>query len=203
VCIFEMRAVSCVSIVILLLHILCVTCERIRITQSRVDGMPYKVQELPNYQTAADLLSKIRRNLDKLTLRLQSALPNDYRVKNLSDRYKPENLQESEFMSDKTSFTVNKGEQIHLCLRSPHTNNFEQENTIRYIAIHELAHIISDSTGHTTEFWDNFRFLLSYAVKWQLHNNVDYRRNPVNYCGTRLTDAPLRLNKDRTVHSYL
>lgn len=127
-------------------------------TESTVDHKSYIVQTLPDHQRAADILARISKSLDRLVSKLKSTLPSDARVKKLTERYRPGNIQESETRLDKTSFTVNKGEQIHLCLRSPNTGKFEDENTIRYIALHELSHVMSESTGHTEEFWENFRY---------------------------------------------
>ena len=173
-----------------------------RLSSSNIDGDIYRVRDLYDHEEAANMLAKTRKTINLLISKLQQSYPSDKRVVKVSERYTGY-FQEAETNQGKTSFTVNKGQQIHMCLRSPHTNKFEAENTIRYIAIHELAHVMSDSSDHTPEFWDNFRFLLSHAVKWKLYTSVDYRRHPTTYCGTRLTDAPLRLNRDRRTKSYL
>ena len=39
------------------------------------------------------------------------------------------------------------------------------ENTLTFVAIHELAHIATKSIGHNDEFWNNFKFLLEEAKK--------------------------------------
>jgi hypothetical protein len=62
-----------------------------------------------------------------------------------------------------------------------------------FVALHELAHIMTISIGHTTEFWDFFRYILSHAIHWKLYTPVNFKKKPVPYCGTNITDTPLRL----------
>ena len=64
------------------------------------------------------------------------------------------------------------------------------ENTLTFVAIHELAHVMSKSIGHKTEFWENFKFLLKDAVKMGLYKAVDYKKKPKEYCGMTITDNP-------------
>ena len=37
-------------------------------------------------------------------------------------------------------------------------NKLIDENTLMFVALHELAHIATESIGHTKEFWANFKF---------------------------------------------
>ena len=36
----------------------------------------------------------------------------------------------------------------------------EDENTLLFVSLHEVAHIMTKSIGHTKEFWDNFTFYI-------------------------------------------
>ena len=38
-----------------------------------------------------------------------------------------------------------------------------------FVAIHELAHIASETIGHNDEFWNNFKFLLDNAVEIKIY----------------------------------
>ena len=58
------------------------------------------------------------------------------------------------------------------------------------IAIHELAHVMSDSIGHTKEFWDNFKFLLKKAVENNLYKPINYGKKSKMYCGMEINDNP-------------
>ena len=33
-----------------------------------------------------------------------------------------------------------------------------------FVTLHELAHVMTVSVGHTEEFWTNFKFLLTKSV---------------------------------------
>ena len=45
-----------------------------------------------------------------------------------------------------------------------------------FVAIHEIAHIMTLSVGHTEEFWNNFKFLLENAVELNIYTPVDYKK---------------------------
>ena len=64
------------------------------------------------------------------------------------------------------------------------------ENTLTFVAVHELGHVMTESVGHTKEFWQNFKFLLKNAVKIGIYKPVDYKKKPKNYCGMKITDNP-------------
>jgi hypothetical protein len=49
---------------------------------------------------------------------------------------------------------------------------------------------MTESVGHTDEFWQNFKFLLENAVELKLYTPVDYKKEPENYCGMDITDNP-------------
>jgi hypothetical protein len=63
-------------------------------------------------------------------------------------------------------------------------------NTLTFIAIHELSHITTKSIGHKQEFWQNFKFMLENAVDIGLYSPEDYKKQPKEYCGMKITDNP-------------
>ena len=77
-----------------------------------------------------------------------------------------------------------------MCLRNKKTNKFIDDNTVYFVVLHELAHIMTTSIGHKTEFWDNFRFLLKNAIEFNLYKYQDFKNNPQPYCGINITDSP-------------
>ncbi len=78
------------------------------------------------------------------------------------------------------SFTVNK-EKMTLCLKEPGTNNYYDDNTLIYVAIHELAHAANPyDVGHTKHFYDKFDELLKRAERMGLYN--PNKPMPDNYC---------------------
>ena len=62
------------------------------------------------------------------------------------------------------------------------TNHLVDKNTLLYVTIHELAHIMTKSVGHTKEFWDNFKYLLEEAITNGIYQPKDYQHNPKQYC---------------------
>ena len=83
-----------------------------------------------------------------------------------------------------SSFTENKAS-ITLCLRDPHTNQPYSFNTVMYVALHELAHVITDTYehdhgNHGPRFKANFKKLLDYAVRNNLYDPSF--PIPANYC---------------------
>ena len=71
------------------------------------------------------------------------------------------------------------------------TGKIVDTNTMMFVAIHELAHLMTKSIGHTPEFWNNMKYLLQKAIKIGIYTAVDYKSKPVPYCGTTITDSPL------------
>ena len=78
------------------------------------------------------------------------------------------------------SYTVNK-EKMTLCLKEPGTDHYYDDNTLRYVAIHELAHATNQAdVGHTPNFYKEFDRLLDLATQKGLYNpNIPM---PDNYC---------------------
>ena len=94
--------------------------------------------------------------------------------------------------SEYTAYSENKGEKLAFCLdtKKGGNSNLIDLNTLTYVGLHELAHIMSKSIGHTPEFWDNFRFLLVEGKKIGIYEPVDYKKKPVRYCGMQISDNP-------------
>ena len=159
---------------------------------SPLDGRVYLVRNLPDREDAATLLSKLRAKLVALTQKLSQHYPHDKRVHLLTRRFNPDDMSEVAADSRYTSYSVNKGEKIVYCIRSRDEREALVDlNTILFVALHELAHVMTISVGHTSEFWDNFRFLLANAAHWRLYTLVNFRKKPKPYCGTHITDSPL------------
>ena len=95
------------------------------------------------------------------------------------DNFNPDNITETDKDSKYTSYSVNKGEKMVFCLRSrDEKNNLVDINTIMFVAIHELAHTMTKSIGHTQEFWDKFRTLLKNARKLGIKKRVNNNEKP-------------------------
>lgn len=162
--------------------------------KSTVDGQIYRVRDMPDKQQAADLLAKVRARMKKLYAHLQSKFPDKPQVKRLLQRFQanPDRILESTPDAAHTSYSVNKGEKVHLCLRQRQggDESLVNENVMVFVALHEMAHVITDSVGHEPEFWNNFGWLLKEAESIGAYQYQDFKAHPVRYCGTNITDQP-------------
>ena len=158
------------------------------------DGKIYQMQNLPDKQEACEKMSLVRKNLEKLIdhYKQDTATISDPRVKVLVERFKPDNMCENNIDADSTSYSENKGDKIVVCLRDkapPY--KLVDENTIMFVILHEMAHLMTTTIGHTPEFWTNFRRILQDASSIGIYQPVNYAKNPVQYCGMSITDSPL------------
>jgi len=162
--------------------------------KSSVDGQIYRVRDMKDKQQAADLLARVRGRMKKLSLHLQSKFPDKPQVKRLLQRFQadPQRILESTPDAEHTSYSVNKGEKVHLCLRQRQGGDetLVNENVMMFVALHEMAHMITDSIGHEPEFWNNFGWLLKEAEGLGVYQYQDFKAHPVRYCGTNITDQP-------------
>ena len=132
--------------------------------KSNLDNREYLVQRFPDSNRAADLISIIKKRLDKLTNYCYNKYKLDS-VKRLKRKFNSESIVEVGKGSKYTSYSINKGEKIVLCLRSRDGNNkLIDKNTLMFVATHELAHIMTLSIGHTEEFWDIYYNLHHYII---------------------------------------
>lgn len=64
------------------------------------------------------------------------------------------------YKADK-SYTLNK-EKVFLCLKDGN-GNYYSLNMLIYVSLHEIAHVLCESQGHTQEFYQIFDGLLKEA----------------------------------------
>jgi len=158
------------------------------------DGRSYKVQDLPDKDEAAEKMASIREKLSRLVEHFKDPSYNqDPPYQRLVSHFNPDVLEENDIGADTTSYSENKGEKVVVCLRdktkAPYP--FVDDNTVMFVLIHEMAHLMTASLGHTPEFWTNFRKLLHDAIQLGLYIPTNYAKNPVKYCGMTITDSPL------------
>lgn len=147
------------------------------------DGLQYKVRNTNKKQETAEALSRLNAKVTLFIKRLVETADVDHKpmALRLSKRYDPEALAEGRVDKRFTSYTVNKGEQVVLCLRTRDSKDeIYDDNLIFYVTLHELAHISSVTEDHSPEFHANFRYLLRKASEWDLWKRVD---RPFQYCG--------------------
>jgi len=170
-------------------------------TNSLIDGKEHRViSHFSNHETAADKLAYINKFNESLILYIDNKCNHKYCnsqqqkiMRNLNNRYKPESLIENDPSSEyNTSYTQFKGKIVAFCLREKDTgnNNFETSEALKFVSIHELAHISATSYGHNNEFWSNFKSLLHLAKEANIYEPVDYSLHPLRYCGVDVGSNP-------------
>jgi predicted metal-dependent hydrolase len=180
-------------IVLIALKMYCESDEfNLRCIVSTIDGKKYCVRERNNVQNASNLLARTTEKLEYLVENVGQRYPDRENVKKLVNNFNPTTIKETLPTSEYTAYSENKGEKIAFCLnkKKSDNNNLIDSNTLMFVAIHEIAHIMTTSVGHTEEFWNNFKFLLENAVELKIYTPVDYKKEPEGYCGMDITDNP-------------
>tara|TARA_B000000475_G_scaffold272145_1_gene272164 strand:+ start:3999 stop:4586 length:588 start_codon:yes stop_codon:yes gene_type:complete len=158
---------------------------------SNEDGNTYCVRESPKLELVAGLLARTTEKLKQLVAFLKEEYPNRENVKRLVEKFNPKKISETLPTSKYTAYSENKGEKLAFCTTTTKEGSkLIDENTLAFVAVHELGHVMTESIGHTKEFWQNFKFLLKNAVKIGIYQPIDYKKKPKNYCGMKITDNP-------------
>jgi hypothetical protein len=137
------------------------------ITNNMFKLKDYLYQNIEKFPDMREYIKQLNRNLDK-------------------DRTL---IYENDPKSDLTSFSVNKGEEIALCLKSKKTGSIHNINLMMYVTIHEMAHIACPEIGHGDLFKKIFKFLCEQGTVIGIYKYDDYENNPVEYCGMMLSSS--------------
>ena len=158
---------------------------------SGVDGNKYCVRERFKLQLAADLLATVTQKLKKLVAAMKEKYPERPNVERLVQNFNPKKVKEILPTSSYTAYSENKGEKLAFCVTTTKQGDkLIDENTLTFVAIHEVAHTMTKSIGHKEEFWRNFKFLLTNAVDIGIYTPIDYKDRPQKYCGMTINDNP-------------
>ena len=163
-----------------------------------IDGNNYYVRNDNYKEEAVKILSELRENLKKLINFIEENSTNDkeyYIYKNninsIKNKIDEVIIKETPSNSIYTSYSVNKGEELYLCIRSKKTNKIHDINDLLYVAIHEIAHIGCPEIGHTELFFKINLYLLKKAVEFNLYKYDNYNNKPREYCGINLNNTLL------------
>jgi hypothetical protein len=158
---------------------------------SDVDGKRYCVRERLKMELAANLLASVTQKLKDLVIYCAKNFPDNEKVQRMVQKFNPTKISETLPTSEYTAYSENKGEKLAFCLnKEKNGSKLIDINTLTFVAIHELAHIMTSSEGHKQEFWQNFKFLLEQAKASNIYDPVDYKKNPESYCGMDISDNP-------------
>jgi len=159
--------------------------------ESAINHKQYKVQEYSDIDRATDMLAIINKNIDIIVNHLGNKYSKSERVNRLKKRLNKLKIEEAPHEEDSSSYTINKGELMAVCLRKKNENKeLHNIQTLMFVIIHELAHIMTISEGHTKEFMENFRFILEEAQLSGIYIPQNYKIDPMVYCGVKVTHNP-------------
>ena len=162
--------------------------------KSNIDNNKYLVNKTGTNEDkiVANILAQVSRVLNNFVNNLVKKYPNNKQVQRLRKRFNKNKIVETNKYENLTAYTLSKGKILSLCVRSKYktgNNEYVEDknlydlNILIYVSIHELAHVMSVSIGHNTEFYKNFEFLLKNAIDMNIYSHVNYKKNPQDYCG--------------------
>ena len=164
------------------------------------DNIKYRLLNLPGKEKCLDILVELNDNVSKIIGLLKTEIKNDNiekdinidDIKLLINNYNPKSLSENLEKRNLTAYSVNKGEEICLCLREPKNELIiiNDINTLMFVLIHELAHLMTPEIGHTDRFWKNMSYLLKKGSDVKKYELINYSTNPVDYCGVHVDQTP-------------
>ena len=154
-----------------------------------------KKRDYSEEMKAANLLDKIDMKIQKIIDKCQEKDKENVHL--LKENYNSKTLQEAPENSPHVSYSVNKGEKLAICLRNKKDNKITDINTIMFVTIHELGHIMCISKGHTDEFWSCMKFILEVAEELGSYTPINYKEAPKKYCGMEINSSPYDFNKEK------
>jgi hypothetical protein len=164
--------------------------EEVEYKTSEVDGRPYLVQKRQDSTEAANLLASVTRSMVALVKHMVAKFPEDPDVQRLADKFNPDSISEGSATSGYTSYTVDKGAKMVMCIRqADEAGTFVDKNVILYVAIHELGHVMTAELGHTDTFWSNNQRLLKEAIQEGIYTKTDFAKAPTAYCGIEIKNS--------------
>ncbi len=161
--------------------------------KSTVDDNNYLVRNLPDKLEAANRLAEVRSRILRLMTHFKQSKTDNQIALDILKNFDadPTRFSESTPDSSYTSFTLNKGEKIHVCLRQKNSSqDLVDVNILTFVTLHEVGHIGTREIGHTPLFWNNFAWILKQAEELGIYEFQNFAEQPVPYCGISITDQP-------------
>ena len=166
----------------------------------------YKIRRGPDAEQRVKNLALIKLKLETIvkTLQNDSRFNSFESVKRLIRNWNIGiTIKEIGLLENDAAYVIDKLN-MSFCLRkSPSGGELESLNLLTYVAIHELAHVMSIETGHSTEFQENFKFLLEYSKTLIFNNPIDGISDPLYvtinpqsedsaFCGVEITPSAIK-----------
>jgi hypothetical protein len=169
--------------------------------KSSIDGKAYRVRLSKGKEEKADLLAIMHTKLNLIINNLKnSKYSTNENIQRLIQNWeRGVSIKEIGKMETDAAYVINK-QYMSFCLPEDTAKTIDNLNLMTYVGIHELAHIMSNETGHGDEFIQNFEFLLNYAKTLEYNDPILKKKMPLyiqlnklntadNYCGVSLTNS--------------
>lgn len=174
---------------------LCYSLYNINIIQiESIEGFKYTIYN-NDIEKKSEIINIIINNMNLLKNHLYNNIDNFIEFKKyiiqLNNNFTIDRtyIYETNPYSKLTSYSVNKGEELSICIKSKKTNNYHDINVLMYVIIHEMAHFACPEIGHGLLFQKIFKFFLLEAINIGIYKKVDYSLYPVEYCGIELNSS--------------
>ena len=125
-------------------------------------GRRYLLRDTPDSDEALALLCRMHARMKTLLDRA----PSSTEMNRLRARYARISIGETPITSRAVGYTDDKSN-VRLCIRNG--DEFADDDAVFFVFLHEMAHVMSTSIGHTPEFHANMESLLHYAHKYGLY----------------------------------
>lgn len=162
---------------------------------ARLNNTLYYVKNLPDAADAADHLARLDMAIKTFLERAKAKHPNDVRLKRIDERWSG-TLAETPTHANNVAYSVGKNS-IYVCVREK-DGRLAKYNTSLFVVLHELAHVATDTYGHTKTFWRNMKYLLEMADELDVYTYVDHDAQTEMLCGKALGTNPLSCVKNKT-----
>lgn len=190
-----MKETILISIIIIFIYIYFFLNKKNFVSIESYNGTKYMVYNDTFKKEKSNLLASIVKNMCLLKNYLVKNIElNDLKEYNLYIKQLDKNFNENRTSiyetdpnSDLTSFSVNKGEELSICLKSKSSDKLHDINLLMYVVIHEMSHFACPEIGHGDLFQKIFKKFLEVAVKLNIYQYDDYSIKPVEYCGMILS----------------
>jgi hypothetical protein len=174
------------------------TKSEVSYVKSPFDNKYYLVRNLEDKEEAAYMLSILKEKIFVFKDHLNT-IKNEYPdyapyIDQLNKRINNVVISENSPTDIYTSYSVNKGDEIVLCLRHRKGNfKLHDLNTVTYVVLHEMSHVACPQKDHTDLFKKIFTFFLSQADKTGIYKPINYSLHPKEYCGMTISENLLNL----------
>ena len=163
------------------------------LVKSEYNGKEYQVQDTPDKQRSANLLSKIEEKIWYLVDRIDDDKDEEYHkyIRNIIKKRNDIEVMEVPLDTKNTSFTLNKNKLV-FCLKSRGSRgwgDYHDINLIMYVVLHEISHIACPEDGHTRLFAKIFNYIAQKGVEYGVYEKIDFASNPKVYCGMELNTS--------------